>query len=208
MIDSAGDTFTTAFNGTKIGEYEDTNGYATKRIVHGACAAAAIYRRAMLELIGFLDDDFFFNHEDTDLNFRAWLAGWKCVFVPEAIAYHRVSASRGTYSDFSVYYYARNIEWVWIKNVPFALILRYLPQRILYEISSFAYFCIVKGKFRPFLRGKVHAMLNLPKMLVKRGKIQHLVTLRHEQIAEGLEPISHYLRVRIRNSRMQRNANR
>ena len=85
---------------------------------------------------------------------RAWLAGWKCVFVPEAVAYHKVSASRGTFSDFSVYYYARNIEWVWIKNVPLILMLRYLPHRFLYEVASFAYFCLIKREISALYEGK------------------------------------------------------
>ena len=58
-IDSAGDTFTTAFNGTKVGEYEDEGAYNERKYVSGACAAAVLYRKQMLDEIGFLDDDFF-----------------------------------------------------------------------------------------------------------------------------------------------------
>ena len=41
--------------------------------VFGACAGAAIYRRKMMDEIGFLGEDFFLIHEDTGLNFRAQL---------------------------------------------------------------------------------------------------------------------------------------
>jgi hypothetical protein len=47
----------------------------------------------MLDEIGFLDEDFFLYDEDTDLNFRAQLAGWKCVYVPTAVAYHVANAT-------------------------------------------------------------------------------------------------------------------
>lgn len=144
-VDSVGDTFTTAFTGTKMGEYEQEGLFNERRLVPGACAAAVIYKREMLDQIGFLDEDFFFNHEDTDLNLRAWLAGWKCLFVPEAVVYHKVNASVGELSDTGVYYFARNNLWVWIKNTPTAFIIRYLPQRIMYELSSFAFFCVKKA---------------------------------------------------------------
>lgn len=196
-IDSAGDVFTYAFTGTKIGEYQDEKVFSDRRLVPGACAAAVIYRRSMLDEIGFLDDSFYLNHEDTDLNLRAWLSGWRCLFVPEAIVYHKVSASIGNLSDTAVYYFARNTEWVWIKNVPLRLMIKYFPQRIIYEICSFGYFCVMKKKWRPFLKGKIDALLNLPLMLRKRKEVQRFIRLSDQEICAGLVPISTYLINRI-----------
>lgn len=197
-IDSAGDAFTSAFTGTKLGEYDEEGKYTQPRLVPGACAAAVLYKREMLEEIGFLDPDFFLNHEDTDLNMRAWLAGWKCLFVPEAVVYHKVSASIVPMSDTAVYYFSRNNEWVWLKNVPMGLMIRTLPQRILYEFSSFGYFCLMKGRWRPFLRGKIDAVRGMGVMLRKRKSVQALVRLREEDIMCGLVPISIYLKNRLR----------
>jgi len=196
-IDSVGDTFTTAFTGTKMGEYESETNYNARRYVQGACAAAVIYKREMLDKIGFLDEDFFFNHEDTDLNLRAWLSGWKCLFVPEAVVYHKVNASVGKLSDTGVYYFSRNNVWVWIKNTPAGFIFRFLPQRIIYELSSFAFFCIVKKMWGPFFRGKIDAIKKIPIMLRKRKDIQGLVRLSRVEIESGLMPISKYLMLRL-----------
>jgi hypothetical protein len=198
LIDSAGDTFTSAFTGTKIGELDDESLYNSRGFVHGACAAAVIYKREMLNDIGFLDDDFFLNHEDTDLNMRAWLAGWLCMFVPEAVVLHKVSASIGVLSDTSIYYFARNNEWVWIKNVPFKYLLYYLPHRILYECASFGYFCLVKRKWRPFFRGKLDAIKGMPAMLRKRRDVQELVRLADAEITGSLMPIVDYLKKRLK----------
>ena len=85
----------------------------------------------MLEQIGFLDTDFFLIHEDTDLNFRAQLAGWKVLYVPTAIVHHKVRSSIGIMSDMAVYYSLRNSELVRIKNVPFGVFLRCFPEFIL-----------------------------------------------------------------------------
>jgi len=196
-VDSVGDTFTTAFTGTKMGEYEPENKFNERRLVPGACAAAVIYKREMLDQIGFLDEDFFFNHEDTDLNLRAWLAGWKCMFVPGAVVYHKVNASVGAMSDTGVYYFSRNNVWVWIKNTPPGFMFRYIPQRIIYELCSFAFFCIKKGKWGPFLRGKRDAIKKIPLMLKKRRDVQKLVQLSQFEIESGLMPIVKYLMLRL-----------
>jgi len=199
LIDSVGDVFTTAFTGTKLGEHQNTNCYNEPVYVSGACAAAVMYRRSMLQDIGFLDNDFFLNHEDTDLNMRSWLAGWKCLFVPDAVAFHKVSASIGTLSDTAVYYFTRNNVWVWIKNVPFLLMLKYLPHRVVYEISLFVFFCIMQKKWKPYLRGKRDALLGVPAMLNKRKQIQGLVRLHTDEIEKSLVPITSYLLKRVKN---------
>jgi hypothetical protein len=197
LIDSAGDAFTTAFTGTKVGEHDDESLYTKKKIVPGACAAAVIYKRKMLNEIGFLDNDFFLNHEDTDLNMRAWLAGWQCMFVPDAVVYHKVNASIGTLSDMSVYYFSRNNEWVWLKNTPLKLMIRNLPQRLLYEICSCAFFCFKTGKWRPYLKGKWDALCGVSHIMRKRRVVQRLVRLNSQEICRGLIPITAYLRHRL-----------
>jgi len=197
LLDAAGDAFTTAFSGTKVGEQHDLEEFGQRRLVPGACAAAAIYRRSMFDDIGFLDDDFFLNHEDTDLNMRAWLAGWKCLYVPEALVRHKVSTTIGRMSDTSVYYFARNSLWVWIKNTPTFFIFRFFHHRVLYEFSSFFLFCLVMGKWRSFLRGKFHSLLGIPKMLGKRKIIQSKVRLEKAKVRKQLIPITSYLRERF-----------
>ena len=73
IIDSAGDGFPTALRGFKRGEGGKTSSYNRNEFIFGACAGAALYRRKRVDEIGFLDEDFFLIHEDTDLNFRAQL---------------------------------------------------------------------------------------------------------------------------------------
>ncbi len=197
LIDSVGDLFTTAFSGTKVGHLQSASLFDPPHEIHGGCAAAILYRRSMLEKIGFLDDDFFFNHEDTDLNLRAWLAGWRCQYVPAAIVHHKVSASIGELSEKGVYYFSRNSEWVWLKNVPLYLMIFYLPHRILYEIASFSYFCILKRRWLPFFRGKRDAMKKLLVMLHKRRQVQRLIVRHGSEIQGRLVPLRSYFLKRL-----------
>ena len=80
--------------------------------------SAALYRRTMLEQIGLFDEVFFLYCEDTDLGLRARWAGWRCLYVPEAIVEHHYSYSAGRASRLKAYYVERNRLFVAAKNFP------------------------------------------------------------------------------------------
>lgn len=170
-LNSAGDGLTSAGVGFNCGLgllATEFNGF---RPVFGACGAAVLYRRRMLDEIGFFDDDFFLYDEDTDLSFRAQLAGWKCAYVPSAVAYHVANATARRLSDLHVYYHTRNLEFVWIKNMPGRLMLRFAHHKIAQEIGSFCYLCLRHGKWGSFFRAKRDAVGMLAVMLKKRREI-------------------------------------
>jgi GT2 family glycosyltransferase len=141
------------------------------RSVFGACGGAAAYRRCMLDDIGFLDSDFFLIYEDVDLSFRAQLRGYGCVYVPGAIVYHRYRSSIGKAPARQVFFSQRNIEFVYLKNMPLGLILQSAPERLIYELGSAVYFAR-QGNASAFLRAKLHAVMCLPRILRERNKIQ------------------------------------
>jgi GT2 family glycosyltransferase len=171
-LNSAGDGLTTAGVGFNRGLGGDAGAFNVAELVFGACGAAVLYRRRMLDEIGFLDEDFFLYDEDTDLSFRAQLAGWKCCYVPAALAYHEANATSGRLSDLHVYYHTRNLEFVWIKNMPSEIMLRFAHHKIFQELGSFCYLCLRHGKWASFFRAKRDAVRMAPAMLKKRAQIQ------------------------------------
>lgn len=171
ITDSAGLAFSTALKGFGAGEEQKSFLNNERRYVFGACGGAALYRRKMIEEIGFLDEDFFLIHEDMDLNFRAQLNGWKTLYIPEAIVYHRVRSSIGHMSDMAVYYTLRNSEFVRMKNVPLAIFIRCFPEYIIWSLTEFAYFVIKHKKLRLYFKAKSDATRMLPRMLKKRTVI-------------------------------------
>ncbi len=120
--------------------------------VFGACAGAALYRRTMLDEVGFLDERFFMNGEDTDLSFRARLAGWEVWYCAEAVVRHRVSASQGAGSASSVYFNERNWIWSVIKCMPAGLWWKYSWLQM-FELPARGGFFLLQGRFGPWLRG-------------------------------------------------------
>jgi GT2 family glycosyltransferase len=105
------------------GRMEPSDRYDRETEVFFASGCACLYRREMLEDIGLLDEDFFAYAEDTDMGWRARLAGWRCTYTPGAIVYHLHSASSGTYSPLKAYLVERNRIWVAIKNFPVSLLI-------------------------------------------------------------------------------------
>jgi len=59
----------------------------------GCCGGAALYNFKMIEKIGFFDPFFQNGYEDAEFGYRAFLEGYKCMYCPEAIVYHKGGAS-------------------------------------------------------------------------------------------------------------------
>ena len=171
IIDRVGDAYTRAGTGLLRGRGMRANSYDGREWVFGACAGAALYRTQMLRDIGLFDEDFFLLYEDVDLSFRAQLKGYKCLYVPEAIVYHKGSRSIIYDSPISVYYSHRNLEWVYIKNMPAGLILKTIFPHIIYDIAAFFFFA-ARGRSKDFIKAKLDALKGLKKALKKRRQIQ------------------------------------
>ena len=123
LIDAAG--IVVCPDGLSIGRgrLEKGDRYNDEVEVFFASDCACLYRREMLEDIGLYDEDFFAYADETDMGWRAQLAGWKCIYNPKAVVYHFHSASAGTYSPFKAYLVERNRIWVAIKSFPFPLLV-------------------------------------------------------------------------------------
>lgn len=61
-----------------------------------ASAASMLVRVAFFELLGGFDERLPLSYEDVEICWRAWLRGWKTVYVPKAVCWHRVGASSRT----------------------------------------------------------------------------------------------------------------
>lgn len=93
LVDSTGIYFTPTLRHLDRGSREPDKGhYLNFEYVFGATAAAALYRRKMIDDISvhgeFFDADFFVYREDADVAWRAQLMGWRCLYTPQACGYH------------------------------------------------------------------------------------------------------------------------
>jgi GT2 family glycosyltransferase len=123
LIDSAGVQF--GLFASDIG-HGDRDGprYAEPRYVFAACAAAAAYRREALERAGLFDETLFAYFEDVDLGARLQLAGYRCLYVPDAVIQHVGSATGARVPARKFYLLMRNGIIVFLRYMP--------PSRLLW----------------------------------------------------------------------------
>lgn len=137
----------------------------------GPAGVAALYCRTLFDEVGLLDEDFFLYSEELDLNYRAQLAGYRCIYVPDALVWHRGSATAKRISQKAAYLASRNGLLALIKNLPGALLLRLLPWIILGQVYQLILFAR-QGNFISALQGKLEAFRLVPASLGKRKIIQ------------------------------------
>ena len=169
-IDSAGigirkDCMTYAIgNGLPVSEFSrPCSGF-------GAHGTAALYKREMLEDVGLFDADYSSYSEESDLSWRAFGRGWKCVYEPQAIVYHEGSGSWRKYPRKAKYLLERNGMWTIVKNLDTKLLAYCLPHIILYQILSLCFYA-PRGDALTVLKARIHALLMFP--LSKRAAIQN-----------------------------------
>lgn len=173
IIHSAGDAF--GADGIPINRgvwQEDTGQFDEDTLIFGACGGAVAYRRSMLEQIGGFDEDLFMYCEDVDLNWRAQLAGYQCVFAPKAIVYHHLSATGG--GEIASYYTGRNTLFVLVKSLP-AVVWRNHRGEIIRAQVKIGWEALKawRGKAaRARLRGQLAGLWGLGPWLRKRKAIQ------------------------------------
>ena len=172
LLHTAGDVFKTDGTPGNRGVWEEDRGQFTEGPVFSANGGSAAYRKAMLDQIGPLDEDFFFSCEDVDLAWRAQLAGWQCVYAPRAVVYHKLSASGGGVT--ASFHDGRNFLYLLAKDVPgfvwrkhWAKIIRAQLRITLEALRAWR-----GAAARARLRGQLAGLLGLPKMLHKRRAVQ------------------------------------
>lgn len=174
LLDGAGDALRRSGLPYRIGHQElDCGQFENYAFVFGACAAAALYRRALFEEIGLFDEDFFAYCEDGDVSFRAQLAGYRCLYSPEAIVYHVGSASTGgKRSPTATRQGTQNSVNLLIKNLPASLAWRLMPSLLAGQLSRVVVTSFSSGGLQAHLNGLAGAWRLLPRMLQKRKEIQ------------------------------------
>lgn len=186
------------------GRLESSDKFNNEEEVFFASDCACLYKKEMLDDIGLTneiyDEDFFAYADETDMGWRAQLAGWKCIYTPKAIVYHYHSASSGTYSPFKAFLCERNRIWVAVKSLPVSFLVQgvfYTLLRYLYQACGALTGKGAAGKFtkevnkfeliKILIKAHVSAFLGMPKMLKKRKEVMKKKRISNREIYELLK---------------------
>ena len=160
--------------------------------VWGTCGAAAIYKREMLEDVAvdgeFFDEDFFAFWEDLDLDWRAQMRGWRCVFEPAAVAYHRRGGTGYRKSVLVETHNYKNRYLMMMKNDSGRYLLRNLPGILLTEVLKFGALLV---RCPASVLGLLDVVRLAPAMLAKRRVIQSRRSVPAREIETRLEPFAY-----------------
>ena len=160
---------------------------------------AAMYRKEMLDIVGGFDEDLFAYADDAELGLRARIAGWKCLYVPEAVVRHHRGATLGLQSARRLELIERNrvllaaklFPWslLWLNGVYYAIRIAAGAWASARGQGETGLYPGLKGKLTMVLaliRGDIEALRMLPRMLRKRremrrirkltpGEVRHLI---------------------------------
>lgn len=191
QLDSAGMLLSSDGSSKQRGHLGPANAFLKQEDVLLPSGCAALYRRKMLEEIGLFDEEFFLYCEDTDLGLRGRLAGWPCIYVPDALVEHRYSATAGAASPVKAYYVERNRLFVLLKTFPARLLIRSpgaAASRYLWHVFSALVGRGAAGAFRrqnagvlemAYIAVRAHLVLlkHAPRLLRQRGEIRRRARL-------------------------------
>jgi GT2 family glycosyltransferase len=148
---------------------------------------AALYRKEMLDCIGGFDEDFFAYGDDAELGLRARIAGWRCLYTPDAVVRHHRGATLGKDSARRLELIERNRVLLALKLFPWSLLWLnplFFGARLAAGLAAAgrgagdtAHFPGWSGKWtmaRSLVRGDWQALSMAPRILRKRAAVARI----------------------------------
>lgn len=134
---------------------KDSPKYNEQIELYSAKGACMIFKREVLEKIKvdgeIFDSRYFAYFEETDMCHRVWLAGYKIVFAPKSVIYHKMGGTSTNLNNSFVQYHSfKNRINSYIKNLSLEHLLKILPLHIL-MCEAFAVFSLLRFKLQLFL---------------------------------------------------------
>lgn len=105
--------------------------------VAAVSGAAFSARRSVFESVGGFDEDFFLYQEDVDLSIRIWLAGYRCLYMPDSVVLHHYSSP--VPGRRKVFYLERGRYLVLLKSFKARTLLALFPTLLVAEAVTFGW---------------------------------------------------------------------
>jgi GT2 family glycosyltransferase len=130
-----------------------------------------LIKKEVIDTIGLMKEEYFLYYEETDWNLRAKQAGYRRVYIPEAVIYHKASVSLSPLNILLTYYYTRNRIYLvkqnyrgLLKGITFCYLVGYNLIRVIFNllmlniskagIVMVAFYHGWSGKMGKFSKGK------------------------------------------------------
>ena len=188
VINTAGGKITIIGGGIYKGYGDkDSPEYSKLEYTGFGCGAGVLVKKKLFQCVGGFDEDYFASCEENDLGWKLWLYGYKVLYVPTAVMYHKESGtfgSRSTMESIKVYFITRNRLYNIIKNLEAQNVIRALFISLGFNLyRSLRY--LVKGNFtsiKSIATAHLDFVKNLRRMLAKRRVVQNNRKLSDRQL--------------------------
>lgn len=115
--------------------------------ISGCCM---LFPSKVIQKIGNMSEKYFLYCEDIDLSCRIIQNGYKMIYVPSSIIYHKVGASSGRVDGMETYYTVRNKFYIVSSYIEH----KYKCIAYLYTLSEIVKRCLTREyKIRPVIKG-------------------------------------------------------
>jgi len=143
--------------------------------IFAAASAACVVRRKVLDLLGGFDEDYFIYDDDTDFCWRTILAGYRIVFVPKAIVYHKGQVTKG-FNPKRLYHSVKNRVCTMLKNYELKnLWWRKFTFYILSLLTALSFTLLLKFDLTlAMIKGLTYPISNFKGVWQKRLRVQEL----------------------------------
>lgn len=181
---------------TKIGFWhhwgylqKDSVEFNQERDIFSAKGACMLIRRAVIEKVGLFDPDFISYFEETDFCWRVWLSGFRVIYYPSALIYHKVGYTirRLSVLDNNYNYYKNRISSQ-LKNFEIKNIVLILIFHLCLSVGiSFVF--LIRGNISNFfmiIKAIFWNFLNISEIINKRNSIQSLRVVTDDKLFESL----------------------
>jgi hypothetical protein len=165
------------------GMNEDREHYATPAEVSAISGAAFVMRRDLFLHLGAFDEGYFLYMEDTDLSLRTRLAGYRCLYVPDAIIHHKYQLRFGPRKT---YYQELGRYRMLLKHFRWTTLLALTPALITAEAITWG-FVLIQDHFRIMnkLRAYYAVIQTWKDMMQQRRQVQNLRQVTDYEILRG-----------------------
>lgn len=175
LADDAGDYVTLFGFACKRGDGMYAKRYTKTQRIFSACGGASLYKKSVLDEIGYFDETFFAYFEDVDISWRANSLGYKNYICPDAKCYHICGATTGAvrYNNFKSIQSGRNSLLLPYKNMPLLMLIINLPALLFGYLLKIAVFSL-RGFPKYFIQGTKEAFKTFKKIKKPKFKFKNL----------------------------------
>jgi GT2 family glycosyltransferase len=178
LLQAAGGKITVTGGGfyTGYGDY-DRPAYNKRAYTGFGCGAGVLVeKKFFIDITGF-DEDYFATCEEHELGLRVWMNGYKVLYVPTAVMYHKESGTfgkKGSFQPVKIYLSTRNRLYNIVKNFELTNVLKGILIGTVFDSYRFTMYLFSRdsASTKSVLKAYVDFAKNMKKMWNKRLVVQ------------------------------------